>query len=74
MPPSEASTRRAIKRMMDETGGLQFSYWNITNAAEELRKTRLNVDRQNRASRSNATPGFAVCGFLCVQFSDDRQA
>jgi len=24
--------------MMNETGGLRFSYWNITNAAEGLRK------------------------------------
>jgi hypothetical protein len=30
---SEASTRRPAKRMMGKTGGVQFSYWNVTNAA-----------------------------------------
>jgi len=35
---------------------------NAANAADGLRKTRLNADRQSRASRSNATLGFAVCG------------
>jgi hypothetical protein len=47
-------------RMMDETGGLRFSYWKCYECRRGAEETRLTVDSESRTSPSNATPGFRV--------------